>query len=99
MGLSFNDRTITVSERLESLIGRNGRLDLVVIPWLLRLGGAFHLGEIHVVNRSAVGPDLQMREQRIVDLAALHFLDYLRSVVGLLSGNRLPIRSDPGIDT
>src|SRR5450759_1032290 len=47
-------RASTLGERLESLVGRNGLANVVVVPGILRFLRLLHLCQIHVVHHAAI---------------------------------------------
>src|SRR6188768_409311 len=61
----FHQRAFPVLERTECLLGRDRRLDLVVVPRCLRLGGLLDLHEIRRVDLAAVDADRALAEQRV----------------------------------
>src|SRR5437016_1195548 len=80
---SLDQRTLTVLQRPERLVGGNRRADLVVVPRRLRFRGLLDLDQIRGVNLAAVDANRALAEQRVVGWHFLHLRDHLGAVVAL----------------
>src|SRR5882757_4053656 len=71
---SFLDqRAIRLAQRAKHVVAGERILDLLQVPWVLRLARATNLDEIHVVHEPAVVPDLAIADDGIADRHLAHF--------------------------
>src|SRR5881628_3060032 len=70
--LFLDELAPSLVERPERLLGRDGRLDLVVVPRVLRLGRLLHLDEVRRMDLAAVDADGPLAEERVVGRQLLH---------------------------
>src|SRR6059036_2561741 len=78
----------------ERLLGRDGRLDLVVVPRVLRLGRLLHLDEVRRMDLAAVDADRPLAEERVVGRQLLH----LGALVALERLDGLEVVERPRVD-
>src|SRR5437868_2842547 len=63
---SLDERTLSVLQRPERLLGRNRRTDLVIVPGRLGVRGLLHLHQVRRMDLAPVHPDATLAEQGIV---------------------------------
>ncbi len=94
----LHQRAAAVCERAVGLVAGDGREDLVEIPLALRLGGRFHLHQIHVVDHAAVVADVAVLGEEVVDRGRFHFGDHGLGLVGAGGIDGLEIVRDRRVD-
>src|SRR5712691_2943274 len=91
---SFNQRTPAFVQRPESLIGRNGRANLVIVVRALRLRGLLDFHQIRRMKLAAFHAHSALTEERIVRRQFLHLGDHLGAVVAFQRLDRLEVVRD-----
>src|SRR5438094_6801637 len=97
-GLLLDELAPTLIEWTKSLLGRNGRADLVVIPRVLRLGRLLHLDQVRRVDLAAVDTNRPLAEERIVGRQLLHLRDDPGALVTLQCLDGLQVVQHSGVD-
>src|SRR5713101_9257013 len=82
----------------ERLLGRDGRLDLVVVPRVFRLGWLLHLDEVRRMDLAAVDADGPLAEERVVRRQLLHLGDDLGAFVALERLDSLQVVQRPRVN-
>ncbi len=72
--------------------------DLEQIPRTLRLGGLFHLDQEQVMDHGAVGPQMAVDGEEVIDLHLLHCLHDCVGIIGACLLDRLQVIHGGGID-
>src|ERR1700756_5352503 len=75
--LLFHQRTLALRQRLGRIFRRDGRDQLVIVPWPLRFFGLLHLEQVGRDDMAAVGTQLSLAEHGVVSWDFLHFGDDL----------------------
>src|SRR5256886_15352813 len=78
---SLRQRAAAFVQRPESLSGRDGRADLVVVVRSFGLRGFLHFDQVGRMKRAAVDTHRALAEERIVARELLHPGDHLGTVV------------------
>src|SRR3989442_5579807 len=97
-GLLLDELAPTLIERTKSLLGRNGRADLVVIPRVLRLGRLLHLDQVRRVDLAAVDTNRPLPEERSVGRQLLYLRDDPGALVTLQRLDGLQVVQHSGVD-
>src|SRR4029453_3736246 len=96
--LLLDELASTLIKGAESLLSGDGRPDLVVVPWILRLRRLLDLDQIRRVNLAPVRANSSLAEERIVGRHLLHLGDDLGAVVALERLDGLQIVERPRVD-
>src|SRR5687768_7895623 len=77
---ALHERAAALIKRTESLLRRDGRPELVIIPRTLRFFRLLHFEQIHRMDVPAVDADLALSEQPVLGRHLLHLGDHGRAV-------------------
>src|ERR1700739_717161 len=87
----LDQRTARRRQRLEGLLARNRRDQLVVVPLTFRFGRLLHLEQVHVVHHAAVVADAPVLREEVVHRRLLHLRHHFLRVVAVDRLDRLQV--------